>query len=255
MSAAVKIEARGIIHDAISKPDNEKVSIFPALASMRDGTLLAAYRVATVKQAVDSTIRVSRSTDGGNTWKELPFRFETTYADTPGSFSGGEMIEPQPGKLLMFASWFDRTDPTRPLFDPVTGGIVRTKLLLATSTNKGDSWSPWTEFQTRDLKGCSATGPILRWPNGTIAVAFESYREFDQPNPDHHAAWVCVSRDGGRSFSEPVEVAIDPKREVYYWDQRLCTAGPNGEYVAMFWTHDLARKQDLNVHFKRGSIH
>lgn len=249
------IEARGIIHDATRKPDHEKVSIFPGLASMRDGTLLAAYQAASVKQAIDATLRVSRSTDGGNSWKELPFRFETKFNGVQGSFAGGEMTETEPGRLLMFATWFDRSDPKRPLFDPVSGGIVHCKLLLATSTNKGDSWSPWTEFNVHGLKGCAGTGPILRWPDGSIAVAFESYREYDEPNPGHHAAWVCVSRDGGRSFGKPIEVAIDPRHEVYYWDQRLCTAGPNGEYVAMFWTHDLARKQDLSVHFKRGSIH
>ena len=33
----------------------------------------------------------------------------------------------------MFATWFDRSEPERPLFDPVTQGILRSKLLLAVS--------------------------------------------------------------------------------------------------------------------------
>src|SRR5262249_10656805 len=31
-------------------------------------------------------------------------------------------------------------------------------------------------------------------------------------------------------------------------------AGPAGEFVALFWTHDLQAKRDLKVHFLRASI-
>src|SRR5205814_6950119 len=38
-------------------------------------------------------------------------------------------------------------------------------------------------------------------------------------------------------------------------DQRLCPAGEAGEFVSLFWTHDLAAKRDRNVHFLRASVH
>src|SRR5206468_11842957 len=98
----------------------------------------------------------------------------------------------------------DRSEPERPLFDPVTEGILHSKQLAAVSTDEGDSWSPWRELLTPGLTGCGSTGPMLQWRDGTIAYPFESFKEFDDPKPGRHAAWMLVSRDGGHTFSDPV---------------------------------------------------
>jgi hypothetical protein len=164
------------------------------------------------------------------------------------------MVEAEPGRLLLFATWFDRSDPERPLFDPVTEGILRSRQLMAVSTDEGDNWSTWRELPTPGLTGCATTGPVTAWPDGAIAYAFESFKEYDDPRPGHHAAWLLISRDGGRSFEAPFLVAQDPQHRIYYWDQRLCPTEAPGEFVALFWTHDLQAKRDLNVHILRASI-
>jgi hypothetical protein len=94
----------------------------------------------------------------------------------------------------------------------------------------------------------------LTWPDGTVAHAFESFKEFDDPQPAQFGAWLCISRDGGRSFEPPWSVAKDPAQKIYHWDQRLCPAGDNGEFVGMFWTHNRAEKRDMNVHLLRASL-
>jgi hypothetical protein len=104
------------------------------------------------------------------------------------------------------------------------------------------------------LKGCAGTGPILRWPNGIVAYPFESYKDYDDLNPGAHAAWFMVSRDGGLAFDKPLLVAQDPRHKIYYWDQRLCVGSLSGEFIGLFWTHDLENKQDLNVHIRRGRL-
>jgi hypothetical protein len=164
------------------------------------------------------------------------------------------MVEVAPGRLLLFSTWFDRSDPARPLFDPVTEGILRSKQLLAVSTDDGDTWSAWQEIPTPGLTGCATTGPVTAWPDGTIAYAFESFKEYDDPRPGYHAAWLLISRDGGRSFEKPFLLAQDSAHRVYYWDQRLCPTDKPGEFVALFWTHDLQAKRDLSGHFLRASI-
>ena len=65
-------------------------------------------------------------------------------------------------------------------------------------------------------------------------------------------AWLLCSGDGGETFGQPYRVAQHPENRLYYWDQRLCPSGPDGEFVALFWTHDRAEKQDLRVHLLRG---
>jgi hypothetical protein len=250
----MEIEARGLIFDATARPPAERIAFFTSLCPLSGGAFLAGFQVGSAKHAPGSTIRLCRSEDEGATWQELPARFETRLGGVPGSLGTPEAVEVEPGRLMLFATWFDRSDPSRPLFDPVTEGLLHSKLLRAVSTDFGQSWSPWEVIPTPGLTGCASTGPVVRWPDGTLAYAFESFKEFDDPLPARHAAWAVVSRDGGRTFSEPLLVARDPRHEVYYWDQRLCPAGESGELVALFWTHDLRQKRDLNVHVRRGRL-
>jgi hypothetical protein len=251
----MRVEARGTIYDTTRRPEHEKIAFFPSLCLTANGLLFSGCQVGAIKQSPTSTIRINRSEDGGNTWSELPFRFETSYQGVPGSLVTAEMFEPEPGRLMLFASWFDRTDPNRPLFDPVTQAIVHVKLLRAESTDNGNTWSAWQALPfPPPLTGCSSCGPILQWKDGTIGFPFESYREIGDVNPAPHAAWILVSRDGGRAFPQLVDVAVDPEHKIYYWDERLCLGRQNGEYVALFWTHNLELKQDMTVHLRWGML-
>lgn len=250
----MQIEAQGLIYDTRGRPASEQVAFFPSLCPLRNGTILAGFQLGSRKHAVDSTIRLCQSDDAGTTWRELPARFETTWQGIPGSLSAPELVEVEPDRLLLFATWFDRSDPTRPLFDPQTEGILRSRLLLTCSCDAGQTWAPWTNLSTAGRTGCASTGPVLLWPDGSLAYAFESFKEFDDLSPARHAACLLVSRDGGRSFTPPLLLAEDPEHHCYYWDQRLCLDTDDGAWVAMFWTHDRKQRRDLPVHLLRGRI-
>jgi hypothetical protein len=243
---------RGLIYDATARPAHQRIAFFTSLCALRSGALLAAFQVGSVKHSPDSTLRVCRSTDGGRTWSDLPSRFQTARDGVPGSLSAPAIVETEPGRLLLVATWLDRRDPARPLFDPVTEGILHTCIVLAESSDDGTTWSDWRELPTPGLSGCSTTGPIILWPDSTLACAFESFKAYDDPRPGRHAAWLVVSKDGGRTFSGPQLVAQHPEHKVYYWDQRLCAGATAGEFIALFWTHDLEQKQDRTVSFRRG---
>jgi hypothetical protein len=250
----MQLEARGLIFDASVEPPSRRIAFFTSLCPTRSGSILAGFQVGPAKQAPTSTLGLCRTRDGGQTWKEVPVRLETTIDGVPGSLAGGEMVEVQPGKLLLFATWFDRRDPAKPLFDPVTEGVLPCKQLTAVSTDEGETWSRWQVLPTPGLTGTAMTGPALQWPDGTIAYAFESYKEYDDPKPGRHGAWLLVSRDGGRSFEPPYLVAQHPEHKVYYWDQRLCIGPKPGEFIALFWTHDLEHKKDLTVHLRHATL-
>lgn len=279
------LEDSGLIFDVTRQPPARRAASFVGLCPLASGTVLCSFQVGPRKHAIGSTLAVCRSDDGGRTWRELPAEFQTTLAPeegdrsdlprsgpadashksdlspsscrerlVPGSLAAGEIVEVGPDRLLLLATWFDRTEPDRPLFDPETEGILHSRQFAAESRDGGLSWSAWREVPTPGLAGCSLTGPVLRWPDGTIGLAFESYKEFDDPRPARHAAWLMVSTDGGATFGPPLLVAQHPEHAVYYWDQRLA-AGPRvGELVAMFWTHDLAERRDLTVHLRRTTV-
>lgn len=248
------IEEQGLIFDTSLQPPARRIAYFTSLCVLRSGVILCGCQNGPGKHAVTSTIRLCRSTDNGRSWALLPAEFDTRINGVPGSFGAAELVEAAPGRLLLFATWFDRSDPDRPLFDPVTEGILKSKQLLAISTDDGLSWSAWRELSTGDLKGCALTGPAIQWADGAIAFPFESFKEYDDPRPGQHAAWITVSRDLGESFSPPILVAQHPAHAVYYWDQRLCARHGAGEFSALFWTHDLAGRRDLNVHLLHGVI-
>ena len=247
------VEAGGLIYDAVGRAESERIAFFPSLCALRSGTLLAGFQCGSRKHAPDGTIRLCRSRDRGVTWNDIPWRFETSLGGVPGSLATAELVEILPGRLLLFSTWFDRSDPERPLFDPETEGILHSRQVVSSSDDEGLTWSPWRRLNTPGLTGCATTGPVVQWPDGTIAYAFESFKEYDEPGPARHAAWLMVSHDAGDTF-EPWLVARDPNGALYYWDQRLCPTDTPGEFVALFWTHDRGQQRDRRIHCLRASI-
>ena len=248
------VEDQGIIFDAVGQPPERRIAYFTSLCVLRSGTILCGFQNGPAKHAPTSTIRLCRSVDEGGTWALLPAAFETHFHGVPGSLGAAELVEAAPGRLLLFATWFDRSDPQRPLFDPVTEGILKSKQLLSVSADDGLTWTTWRELSTGDLKGCALTGPIVRWNDGAIGLPFESFKEYDDPGPGRHAAWLMVSRDHGVTFSAPLRVAQHPENKVYYWDQRLCPGPQRGQFTALFWTHHLTEQRDLDVHLRHGVV-
>ena len=249
-----EVEDRGLILDAARQASQGAISYFTSLCPLRSGTILCGFQSGPGKHAVTSTVGLCRSVDQGLKWERLPVRFETCLDGHPGSLGGAELVEVADGRLLLFSTWFDRSEPERPLFDPVTEGILKSRQLMAVSHDEGLTWSPWRELNLGDLKGCALTGPLVRWNDGTFAFPFESFKEYDDPRPGRHAAWIVVSRDGGETFSPPLQVAQHPEHRVYYWDQRLCAGREPGEFTALFWTHDLIAQHDLTVHLRHARL-
>jgi len=250
----LRIESRGLIFDATEAPGCEAVAYVTSLVPLRSGSILAGWQSGPGKHTPTNTIGLARSQDDAATWQRLQHEFDTSWQGTPGSFLAAEMVEAEPGRLLLFTTWIDRSIPDRPLFNPETEGILPTRILYCSSIDEGDSWDEWIEIPTPGLTGCAITGPILTWPDGTIACAFESFKEFDDPTPVELAAWLMISHDGGRTFGDPWQVARDPERVKNFWDQRLCPTKNPGEFIGMFWTHDRQERQDINVHMLRASI-
>jgi len=250
----MRVVANGLILDASDAASTEAIAYVTSLVPLDSGTFLAGCQSGPGKHTPTNTIRLARSPGGTETWNRLPHQFETSWQGIPGSLMAAEMVEAEPGRLLLFTTWVDRSIPDRPLFNPETEGILSTRILSCSSTDEGDTWTAWSELPTPGLSGCAVTGPILRWSDGTIACAFESFKEFDDPTPVEPAAWLMISRNGGRSFENPWQVARHPEQEKYYWDQRLCPTSTPGEFIGMFWTHNRREQRDTNVHMLRASI-
>lgn len=245
------VVSRGLVFDANQQPPEAKVNAFTDVARLSNGDWLCSFQSGPTKHHRTSTVRVCRSKDGGATWREVPFRFPTSFKGVPGSLSSLGILEVSPGKLLGVTTWFDRSDPDRPLFDPITEGVLHGKQLKAFSSNGGETWSGWEQIDVGALTGVAACGNLVLWPDGTVAYPFESYKDFDDPTPGRHAGWMVLSTDGGKTFGKAELVAQHPQHKEFYWDQRMCPTPDGKGYVSMFWTHDLTDKRDLTVHLRK----
>ena len=245
----MKIEYQAVVYDATQHGEHGQTAFFDSVRRLASGTWLSGYTAGKTKHHHEGTIRISRSRDDAHTWETLPWQFEKQLDGIPGSLAGAEMVEVEPGRVLLFSTWFDRTDPERPLFDPETEGILRSRMLACESTDEGDSWSNWREIPTPGLTGCAMTGPIVQWPGGTLGFNFESFKEFDDPTPVEPGAWMLLSEDGGQKFDRLFSVARHPDSLLYYWDQSLCPGRGDGEFLGMFWTHNRTEKRYISVHF------
>ncbi len=248
------VKSHGLIFDATTVPRSKSIAFFTSLLVLDSGDILASWQNGEGKHAPDNKLGLARSSDGGESWQSIDFEFNSILDGIPGSLACGEMVEPVPGRILLFTTWYNRSERERPFFDPETDGLLRSKQLCCESTNHGESWSDWREILTPGLTGCALTGPVVQWADGTIGLNFENFKEFDDPNPVQPGAWIMISRDDGHTFETPFKVAQHPENSIYYWDQRICPSADSGEFIAMFWTHDRDEKKDLNVHFLNASI-
>ena len=118
-------EDRGLIFDAADAPDAQAISYMTSLAILHSGTIMAGWQNGRTKHDAQNTIRLARSRDSCQTWNVLSAEFPTDWEGVPGSLAAAEMVEPEAGRMLLFTTWFDRSRPERPLFNPETEGILR----------------------------------------------------------------------------------------------------------------------------------
>src|SRR5262245_65569509 len=93
---SMEIEARGLIYDATGRQAAERIAFFTSLCPLQSGAILAGFQVGPSKHAATATLRLCRSRDGGETWLEIPWRFETTLNRVPGSLAAGRILDAAP---------------------------------------------------------------------------------------------------------------------------------------------------------------
>ena len=243
----MKVLAEGFVHRG-TRNTSTASCCFPAVVRLPDGRLLASWRTASKKDSADGTILLSISSDGGQTWQKPTQPFETKWRDQPGTLFYGPITVIAPQRLLAALLWFDRSEPDKPLYNPVTEGLWPSQTLLSESTDGGQSWSqPWAMDDQPWSRPLAISGPVLVLSDGRLACQFEVNNHYDAPPPWQHLAALKFSRDGGRTWPEQAVVASDPSGKTIYFDQRFAI-GSGGQLAVAFWTYDRTQKRDLDVH-------
>ena len=258
----MKIVETGILARGVADTARAVLS-FPSVVSLSDGTVLALFRAGSRKDSDDEAIELCRSLDGGRTWSEPRRCFEAPVLDgRRGTLKVCYLTELAPGHLLAASMWVDReTYPGQPLFNAETEGCLPMVILLADSYDFGQTWTPWRRVpmpddaepqaqeppSRRNIGPASLTNPILKLPDGTLAMSVETNKHYHDASKWYQRVVLFHSHDGGQTWEGPVTASQDPSGRIFYWDQRAGVA-PDGRIAAFLWTYDSETLTYLNIH-------
>ncbi len=250
----MEVVASGLIWDARTAPVNQRTASATSAVLLADGTVLATCRLGSDREGADGHTGVFASRDGGDSWEMRSLSLaERSWDGWPGETRGWYIAELTPGELIASVLWTDRSDPARPWVNPRTQGLLGMRVYHLRSTDGGRTWPDRRRVDLGPHPGASSTGPVIRLAVVALAQPFEHWKEHGAAAPGEPAAWLRLSDDDGRSWTDEVLVARHPANARFYWDQRLEAHPLDGRLVNMFWTHDVGAGRDLDVHVAWGT--
>lgn len=252
----MKIVRSGLLRQAV--PGTRRACLtFPSVVALSNGDLLATGRAGSRKDGDDDRLELSRSRDGGDSWRDQP-----GFAEPPlvggqwGTLKICYLTEMAPGQILAAAMWIDRSSyPGQPLFNAETEGCLPMAIMLANSSDGGASWSAWRQVEMpAELGPPSLTAPILRLGDGRLAMSIETNKDYGDTSPWEQRAVFLYSSDLGLTWSEPVTVAQDVSGRIFNWDLRSGVA-PDGTLASFAWTYDRQESVYRNIHRRISTDH
>jgi len=223
---------------------------FGQVIALQRGGLLASYRAGSTKDSDDETIEFARSDDGGYTWN-APWRpfGATAFNGKLGTLKICYLTELAPSRLLAAAMWIDRTTyPGQPLFNAETEGCLPMEILLAESSDEGQSWSEWRHVpMPPEIGPASLTNPILKLADGALAMSIESNKHYLDQSTWYQKVVFFHSTDQEQSWGDPFIAGQDATGRIFNWDLRCCV-DPDGRIATFAWTYDTQTTRYLNIH-------
>lgn len=251
---------------------------FPGVCVLPGGRWLCGFRAAPTKAGMaGQQALLCWSDDAGRTWTEPVAPFVPPLIDgRPGLFRAVYCTATGGDGVVALVYWVDHSDPERPFFNEATEGLLDSRLFLARSGDRGETWSALELLDTSPYDmPTPPTGPVLilgamnrattplgamnraATPRGAMnraatrwVLQFELNKPYDDPTPWQHSSVLMFSDDEGRTWPEHVRVTGAPESHVFYWDQRPGVLA-DGTLLDLFWTYDRATGQYLNIHARQ----
>ncbi len=215
------VQASGRMQHIIIHRDDTQYYITPWLLRLKSGELLVTAREAHVRRKenrghTDPTGRgiLIRSRDGGVTWggktvvDDETYRFSQTQDVPVTQLSDGTL-------LLNLYSWslMPVPDPEIRRTTQRPYSVTLDGLSLLHSIDGGHTWSKRQPLQVAALGPLVARCPALELPDGTLMLSVAAGRPYSD--------YVITSKDKGLTWGDPVLVAEDRGKQMYYCESGI----------------------------------
>ena len=243
----MKIVARGTLHPG-EVGSNRAVGTFPMVLGLKDGRVLATYKVGPNKDSDRATMELCWSEDLGESWTEPTTLEAPRIEGKKGALWVAYPTQLASGRLVLISMWVDRESfPGSTLFHPETEGCLPMTVLRSESDDGGRSWNPWQVIPTpAELGPPSVTSPLMELAGGRLALSVETNKPYLDASKWYQRVVYLYSEDQGQSWSAPHTVSQDPTGRMFNWDQRAGVA-PDGRIVTFTWYFDSQTATYLNI--------
>jgi sialidase-1 len=207
---------------------------FPSLVRCPDGSILLAHRVGSKKNSADGKQLLWRF--DGREWQRQSLQLSCALPPLR-ELRTAALSNLGDEKLSMLVTWIDHPDPSCPIANPETEGLLPVHIGFTVSADSGVTWSPVSEIPVHPLEQPCGNGPVRRGQDGRWVAAFEVYKHYADASPwSARAAAVC-SLDNGCTWLSPQIIAQDPALQICYWDLHLVTL-KEGRWLGLGWLDD-----------------
>ena len=100
----------------------------------------------------------------GATWQSLGCPLSTQLNGVHCEQRIGLISEPEPGHIFFSLAYCERKDPSLPMCNPKTGGILPFHIAISDSTDWGRTWSPPRKVDVSPFIQPSLCSPVTAMP-------------------------------------------------------------------------------------------
>ena len=232
-------------------PGHQAVCAYlPNVVPISERELLCFYRLGQAFYSLDGRLAVLRSRDGGETWVEEGDLWDPQQESAPHSYSAPHGTLLRDGTLLLVAHRFRATRDQLFRFNPETGGLKPFELVLFRSADVGRTWSSPQVIQVEGGGVADAPSNVIELNDGSLFLALERWKSWDDTSPLHIRGSALFSRDGGSTWGEEIGFpsASDPSR--MYSHSRYSRMS-DGRICALQWTQSIGGQENFPLHFVR----
>ncbi|MDD3670784.1 MAG: sialidase family protein [Sphaerochaetaceae bacterium] len=239
--SSIKVLDSKIICGQLTSGDSKVSAYFPNVTQMDNGKLLAAFVAGSGMDNIDTTTMVSSSIDGGTTWHAPVKLFEASIKDRV--FTDSCKITAVGSHTVVAIGYrFFRDDPSVPVGNPDTGGVLPDEVVLLRSDDEAKHFHRPEIIPVSFNEPVEASAPLVVLSNGHWITPIANFMNWDGSTASGLFGRMLRSEDEGLTWDDVTVTLRFPKPHMSVWEQRACEMEP-GMVAVIAWVEDLKNNQ------------